>query len=195
MWTNKQSRTCTAASSLGCVGSRGGAQKSTKWHMYPNGVCDEASWSRLKSPTNTAAALQLTRECERLRERYSENKHCANLYRANTAQNGSPSPHMNSQDQGIPAVPVGSAELNQGPTAVPDSNITIGGAVPQMRPINNNNNATLKKNTKRKKNPKNLYICTWNARTLSEESHMSNLLQEIRHLMARFGLKCSQKNG
>ena len=68
---------------------------------------------------------------------------------------------MKSPNQSNAAVPVGLAELNQGPTAGLDVNITIGGAVPQMRPI---------KHT-RKKKQKNLYICTLNVRTFSEEPH------------------------
>ena len=79
---------------------------------------------------------------------------------------------MESQNQSKATVSVGSADLNQGSTAVPDMNITIGGAVPQMRPI---------KHTRKKKQG-NLYICTWNVTTLSEESHLANLINEIKDL-------------
>ena len=84
-------------------------------------------------------------------------------------------PTMISPSQSTPAVPVGSSDLNQGPTTVPGTSATIGGAVPQKLPNQPNN-------TKKKKKPKNLYICTWNARTLSEESHLTNLMHEVKDM-------------
>ena len=35
---------------------------------------------------------------------------------------------------------------------------------------------------KKKKKPKKLYVCTWNTCTLSEESQLVNLMQEIRDI-------------
>ena len=77
--------------------------------------------------------------------------------------------HIESPNQSKVAGPVESAELNQGPTAVPDVNITIRGAVPPIKQT-------------RKKEQKNFYICTWNVRTLLEESHLANLMNEIKDL-------------
>ena len=34
----------------------------------------------------------------------------------------------------------------------------------------------------RKKKQRNLYICTWNVKTLSEVSHLTNLINEIKDL-------------
>ena len=73
-------------------------------------------------------------------------------------------------NQTITAVPVGSADLNQGPTALPLGR----GNVQQVR---------LPKPKKSKKNKvTELHIATYNVRTLSEDCHLTSLENEIKHI-------------
>ena len=87
---------------------------------------------------------------------------------------GPPLPIMSHTEKQIPAVPVGSADLNQGPTASPMGR----GDVIQVLLPNMARTATHKARTNKDKVTE-LYLATYNVRTLSDECHLVSLENEI----------------
>ena len=87
---------------------------------------------------------------------------------------GPPLPIMSHTEKQIPAVPVGSADLNQGPTASPMGR----GDVIQVLLPNMARTATHKPRTNKDKVTE-LHLATYNVRTLSDECHLVSLENEI----------------
>ena len=87
---------------------------------------------------------------------------------------GPPLPIMSHTEKQIPAVPVGSADLNQGPTASPMGR----GDVIQVLLPNMARTATHKARTNKDKVTE-LHLATYNVRTLSDECHLVSLENEI----------------
>ena len=81
---------------------------------------------------------------------------------------------MSHTEKPIPAVPVGSADLNQGPTASPMGR----GDVIQVLLPNMARMATHKPRTNKDKVTE-LHLATYNVRTLSDECHLVSLENEI----------------
>ena len=81
---------------------------------------------------------------------------------------------MSHTEKQIPAVPVGSADLNQGPTASPMGR----GDVIQVLLPNMARTATHKPRTNKDKVTE-LHLATYNVRTLSDECHLVSLENEI----------------
>ena len=81
---------------------------------------------------------------------------------------------MSHTEKQIPAVPVGSADLNQGPTASPMGR----GDVIQLLLPNMARTATHKPRTNKDKVTE-LHLATYNVRTLSDECHLVSLENEI----------------
>ena len=77
---------------------------------------------------------------------------------------------MSHTEKQIPAVPVGSADLNQGPTASPMGR----GDVIQVLLPNMARTATHKPRTNKDKVTE-LHLATYNVRTLSDECHLVSL--------------------
>ena len=83
---------------------------------------------------------------------------------------GPPLPITSHTEKPIPAVPVGSADLNQGPTASPMGR----GDVIQVLLPNMARTATHKPRTNKDKVTE-LHLATYNVRTLSDECHLVSL--------------------
>ena len=84
---------------------------------------------------------------------------------------------MSHTEKQIPAVPVGSADLNQGPTASPKGRVDmIQVLLPNM--ANVARTATHKTRTNKGKVTE-LHLATYNVRTLSDECHLVSLEIEI----------------
>ena len=87
---------------------------------------------------------------------------------------GPPLPITSHTEKQIPAVPVGSADLSQGPTASPMGR----GDVIQVLLPNMARTATHKPRTNKDKVTE-LHLATYNVRTLSDECHLVSLENEI----------------
>ena len=85
---------------------------------------------------------------------------------------------MSHTEKQIPAVPVGSADLNQGPTASP---MGRGDVIQVLLPNMGNmaRTATHKPRPNKDKVPE-LHLATYNVRTLSDECHLVSLEMKSR---------------
>ena len=98
----------------------------------------------------------------------------SNSHWASAERYGPPLPIMSHTEKQIPAVPVGSADLNQGPTASPRGR----GDMIQVLLPNMARTATHKPRTNKDKVTE-LHLATYNVRTLSDECHLVSLENEI----------------
>ena len=110
--------------------------------------------------------------------RYSRRRPCPTkpfqLALGQRGRYGPPLPIMSHTEKQIAAVPVGSADLNQGPTASPMGR----GDVIQVLLPNMARTATHKARANKDKVTE-LHLATYNVRTLSDECHLVSLENEI----------------
>ena len=170
---------------------------SSVWNSIPNDVRCAPSLSSFKSRLKTSSRIWHLAVVTRLERVEDDSDYTKNVQRywkgavrdsrrrpcptkpfqlalGQRGRYGPPLPIMSHTEKQIPAVPVGSADLNQGPTASPMGR----GDVIQVLLPNMARTATHKPRTNKDKVTE-LHLATYNVRTLSDECHLVSLENEI----------------